>query len=85
MRYENKFDDATFIFNAEKLPFNLAYAIDNPKEKVHVLNNFFSQALKEHVPLKCIEVPYPPVPCHKTLNISSLQSEQDQSTEKEDS
>ena len=41
VRYENNFDDAAFISDAEKLPLNLAYAIDdNEDDTGHIFNKF---------------------------------------------
>lgn len=41
VRYENNFDDAAFISDAEKLPLNLVYAIDDTKVTLGIfLTNF---------------------------------------------
>lgn len=41
VRYENNFDDAAFISDAEKLPLNLAYAIDDTEDDTgHIFNKF---------------------------------------------
>lgn len=52
VRYENNFDDAAFISDAEKLPLNLVYAIDDTKDDTGHIFNKFSQTLVEHIPLK---------------------------------
>ena len=63
VRYEKNFEEAVYIYDAEKLPLNILYAADKTGEKVKFSTNCFLKLLKRiTVPLKRIKVTRLPPP-----------------------
>ena len=66
-----------FVCDVSELPFSLVYAVDDPDEKISILNDLLRTCIDRHAPLVRCKITRPPAPWLKDVNIQNLQSERD--------
>ena len=62
-----------FISDFSQLPFSLVYSVEDPSEKLDVVNSLIGSCLEKHAPLTQIRVTRPPAAWMKDLGIRNLQ------------
>ena len=67
----------SFISDFSELPFSLVYSVEDPSEKLDVLNSSIGRCLDKHAPLTRIRITRPQAPWMKDLDIRNLQAQRD--------
>lgn len=62
IRDEKRFSLNDYITDFSQLPFNIVYAVDDPNDKVSMLNHLITECLSRHAPLKRTRFTRPPAP-----------------------
>ena len=69
VRDENNLNMNKYILQFKQLPTSLAYAFDEPDDKISVLNKLVNQCISEHAPMKRTKFTRPPAPWMKDPEI----------------
>ena len=77
IRSVKSFCSEDFVRDVSELPFSLVYAVDDPDEKISILNDLLRTCIDRHAPLVRCKITRPPAPWLKDVNIQNLQSERD--------
>ena len=77
IRSVRSFCSEDFVRDVSELPFSLVYAVDDPDEKISILNDLLRTCIDLHAPLVRCKITRPPAPWLKDVNIQNLQSERD--------
>ena len=81
-RYKYIRDNSKFTLNDYEddfraLPFTAVYALEDPEDKLDVLNNLILSCLERHAPLKRTKFTRPPAPWLKCLDIQNMKIDRD--------
>ncbi|CAB4033551.1 Hypothetical predicted protein, partial [Paramuricea clavata] len=60
-----------------ELPFSLEYAVDDPNEKITILNELLRRCIDQHAPLVRCKITLPPAPWLQDVSIKHLQKERE--------
>ena len=77
IRSVKSFCSEDFLRDVSELPYSLVYAVDNPDEKISILNDLLRTCIDRHAPLVRCKITRPPAPWLKDVNIQVLQSGRD--------
>ena len=77
IRNEKSLKMEWFISDFSQLPFSLVYSVEDPSEKLDVLNSSIGRCLDKHAPLTRIRITRPQAPWMKDLDIRNLQAQRD--------
>lgn len=77
IRDNNKFILNDYEVDFRTLPFTAVYALEDPEDKLDILNNLILSCLERHAPLKRTKFTRPPAPWLKCLDIQSLKIDRD--------
>ena len=75
IRNEKQFNENAFVEDFSTIPFQVLYGLEDPDEKVEILQTLIQECLKRHAPLRRIKLTRPPAPWMNDLNIRSLQQQ----------
>ena len=75
---EKQFNEAAFKEDLNMLPFSTVYSVNNPNEKLDILNTLFRSCLDQHAPLRRTKITRPPAPLLNKDDLWDLQKERNQ-------
>ena len=75
IRNEKQFNENAFVEDFSTIPIQVPYALEDPDEKVKILQTLIQECLERHAPLRRIKLTRPPAPWMNDLNIRSLQQQ----------
>ena len=77
IRCEKNLNMSAYINDFKQLPLTIPYVFDDPDEKLEILNDFITECINRHAPLKRVLMTRPPAPWMRDENIKQMQSERD--------
>lgn len=75
LRNEKRFDETAFKIELRSIPFNVAYSVHDPNEKVDIFYTLFKACLDKRASLRRTEITRPPAPKLNKEDIRELQKE----------